>query len=144
MIIRNIEIFEFTQTPLPFPTDTLIAWLHSCIRDYNPKLSYNIAYSILSDEALLEINIEFLDHDTYTDIITFPYEVNEHSIESSIHISIERVIENAKEYGVSIGEELLRVMSHGILHLLGWGDHNAEEIQQMRLEEQKWMNKFVQ
>ena len=93
------------------------------------------------DEYLLKINQDYLDHDTYTDIITFPYE-DMSGIAGDIFISIERVKENALDFGVEFYLELKRVMAHGVLHLLGYGDKSEEETVQMRFKEDEKIKLF--
>ena len=96
-----------------------------------------LVYVFCKDEKLLELNKKFLNHDTYTDILTFPYGTSA-GIHADIYISIPRVKENAKKYGVDEQEELRRVMVHGVLHLLGYNDHSKEYKQAMlQLEEDK-------
>jgi rRNA maturation RNase YbeY len=93
------------------------------------------------DEYLLKINQDFLDHDTYTDIITFPYgDLN--GIAGDIFISVERVKENATVFEVDFDLELKRVMAHGVLHLLGFGDKSEEEVSRMRLKEDEKIKLF--
>lgn len=89
----------------------------------------------MSDEDLLQINKEHLNHDYYTDIITFPIEETEEVLESDMYISIDRVEENAKAFNVAFETELLRVVLHGCLHLCGFGDRTEIEIKQMRQKE---------
>lgn len=96
----------------------------------------NVNYLFCDDEYLLGVNRQYLDHDTYTDIITFDY-VAGGLISGDILISYERVGENAAKYGVPFEQELHRVIVHGVLHLLGQGDKSDEEAAQMRrLEEE--------
>lgn len=83
----------------------------------------SISFIFYTDEALLNLNKQFLNHDTFTDIITFTLSEMEMPIEAEIYISIERVKENAEKFGVSYLSELHRVMIHGILHLCGFTDH---------------------
>lgn len=102
----------------------------------------DISYIFCSDDYLLKLNQTHLNHDTYTDIITFDYSsrkkiVTKKIISGEIYISIERVKENAKLYDTIFNIELYRVMSHGILHLLGYKDKTDEEQKIMRLEEDK-------
>ena len=94
-----------------------------------------INYIFCSDEYLLKINREHLNHDYYTDIITFDNSEDTHVIESDIFISIDRVKENAKNQKASFDHELNRVMIHGVLHLLGFGDKTEEEKKVMREKE---------
>lgn len=96
-----------------------------------------INYIFCDDEYLHKINMEYLNHDTYTDIITFDNsEENEEQIlEGDIFISIERVKENAKELQTPFEQEIHRVMVHGLLHLTGYDDHSDEDEKQMREKE---------
>lgn len=93
-------------------------------------------YIFVDDNALLEINKQFLAHDTFTDIITFDNNEDEDEyIEGDIFISIERVMENAVKYEVEFTDELYRVLSHGLLHLCGYGDKSEVEKKVMRQKE---------
>lgn len=97
----------------------------------------NLGFVFCSDDFLLDINQKYLNHDTYTDIITFDY-VEEDRIIGEIYISIDRVRDNAVAYKVSFLNELHRVMAHGLLHLCGYGDKTQDEQRLMRdLENQK-------
>ena len=91
-----------------------------------------------SDEYLHKINLNYLNHDTYTDIITFPYSTD--PIEGDIFISIERVKDNAKKFAVSFDRELHRVVIHGVLHLMGYDDKNPEDKKQMTLKENQYLS----
>lgn len=93
-----------------------------------------INYIFCDDEYLLNINIEYLNHDTYTDIISFDYTVG-NLVQGDIFISTERVSENALNYNVSFEEELKRVLSHGILHYCGFKDKTDEDVRIMRQKE---------
>ena len=99
------------------------------------KVAGDINYIFCSDEYLHNINLEYLSHDTYTDIITFDNSEEELVIEGDIYISIDRVSENAKSFEVTVSKELNRVMIHGILHLIGFEDHSKEEKEIMRGKE---------
>ncbi len=94
-----------------------------------------ISYIFCSDEYLLRMNKEYLNHDYYTDIITFNYCESE-IISGDMFISMDRVKENAMEFDTK-STELYRVMIHGVLHLLGFEDHNEEEIELMRIKEEE-------
>jgi len=100
----------------------------------------DINYIVCSDEYLLGINNTFLHHDTYTDIITFPTAIHSCIISGEIYISIDRVIDNATSHHVSFYDEFSRVFIHGILHLLGYNDHEPEEILEMRSKEDYYLN----
>ncbi len=90
-------------------------------------------YVFCSDNYLLEINKNHLQHDYYTDIITFP--LSENPLEADLFISVDRVKENALTLGISFTEELHRVIIHGVLHLIGYGDKTEEEQLKMRAKE---------
>ena len=96
----------------------------------------NINYLFCDDEYLLEVNQQYLQHDTYTDIITFDY-VAGGLVSGDIMISTERVGENATKFGVPFGQELHRVIIHGVLHLLGQGDKSEAEACEMRRQEEE-------
>ena len=98
-----------------------------------------INYIFCDDEYLIKINIEFLNHNTYTDIITFDYCVGDELI-SDIYISTERVAENAKEFNETFEEELNRVLIHGLLHLCGYKDKMEEDATLMRSKENYYLS----
>ncbi len=92
----------------------------------------NVCYIFMSDDELLEINQSHLQHDDYTDIITFDLSDTEASIDGEIYISVERIKENAKKFQCSEEDELIRVLSHGVLHLMGYKDKSEKDSQKMR------------
>lgn len=94
-----------------------------------------------SDERLWEINRKYLNHDFYTDIITFDYSEGV-EISGDLMISYERVKENAKEEKVTVQQELRRVMAHGVLHLLGFKDKSEEDAAEMRSQEDAALDLF--
>ncbi|HEX5150321.1 MAG TPA: rRNA maturation RNase YbeY [Parafilimonas sp.] len=102
-----------------------------------------IDYISCSDDYLLKINQQFLHHETYTDIITFPLSEKSEPIRGEIYISVDRIKENAKAFKVPYQNELLRVMIHGALHLCGYTDHNTTEKQKMRSKEDYYLNQFA-
>lgn len=112
---------------------TYTNWIQSVIESESCHLQ-QLNYIFCSDAALLEVNIEYLNHDTYTDIITFPYAAPP-TIEGDIFISIDRVRENAGHFEQPFEHELRRVMIHGVLHLCGYGDKSVEEKNRMRAKE---------
>ncbi|MGY6522207.1 MAG: rRNA maturation RNase YbeY [Mongoliitalea sp.] len=111
-------------------------WLKEIAWTHGKKLG-ELNYIFCSDEHLYTINVEYLNHHTYTDIITFDNSEEEKLIEGDIFISIDRVRENAEKLSISFETELKRVMSHGLLHLLGYKDKKQEEQQLMRSLEEK-------
>lgn len=115
-------------------------WIDSIIESED-KEPGEINYIFCDDDYLLEINKQYLDHDTLTDIISFDYCIGD-LISGDIFISIDRVKDNAQEYDVLFNNELLRVMSHGILHYCGYKDKTQEEQLLMRAKEQEKINMF--
>ena len=115
-------------------------WINRIILSEDEVYS-QLDFIFCDDDYLLKINQDYLDHDTYTDIITFPYE-DMSGIAGDIFISVERVKENAMDFGVEFYLELKRVMAHGVLHLLGYGDKSEEETVQMRLKEDEKIKLF--
>lgn len=115
-------------------------WIDSIIESED-KEPGEINYIFCDDDYLLEINKQYLDHDTLTDIISFDYCIGD-LISGDIFISIDRVKDNAQEYDVSFNNELLRVMSHGILHYCGYKDKTQDEQLLMRAKEQEKINMF--
>ncbi|EAZ96788.1 hypothetical protein FBBAL38_05175 [Flavobacteria bacterium BAL38] len=100
-----------------------------------------INYIFCNDEYLHKINVEYLDHDTLTDIISFDYTVG-NLVQGDIFISIERVQDNANDFNVSFDEELKRVLSHGVLHYCGYKDKTPKDEALMRSKEEEKMQMF--
>lgn len=119
------------ETKYNLKSRTLIKkWLKQIIENKGYKLG-TLSYILCDDDYLLEINKQYLQHEFYTDIITFDY-VENGVINGDIFISVDRVKENATSFGVSEREELMRVFAHGVLHLSGLKDATSEEASQMR------------
>ncbi len=108
-------------------------WVAEVVRQRQKRVG-NISYLFCDDEYMLQVNLQYLSHDTYTDIITFDY-VAADLISGDILISVDRVGENARTYGVPFEQELHRVVIHGVLHLLGQGDKSPDEAAEMRRQE---------
>jgi probable rRNA maturation factor len=105
------------------------------------KLSGDLNFILTSDDVLREMNIRFLKHNYYTDVITFDYS-DKNRISGEIYLSIDSVKINAKNYEVSYSEELMRVIIHGILHLCGYKDKSKEERKVMRSMEDFWLSEY--
>ncbi|WP_125718464.1 rRNA maturation RNase YbeY [Flavobacterium ustbae] len=115
-------------------------WLSAVIVSEG-KNEGEINYIFCDDEYLHKINVEYLDHDTLTDIISFDYTVG-NELNGDIFVSVERVADNAKDFNVSFAEELKRVLSHGILHYCGYKDKTEQQAQLMRAKEEEKMKMF--
>ncbi|TNE80751.1 MAG: rRNA maturation RNase YbeY [Bacteroidetes bacterium] len=115
-------------------------WIKELIQSYHKQLG-DINYIFQSDEELLELNKSALNHDYYTDIITFDY-CDDTTISGDLFISIDRVKENALNFAVPFEHELRRVMAHGVLHLLGHKDKSESDSKKMRSAEDKALDLF--
>jgi probable rRNA maturation factor len=101
-----------------------------------------INYIFCSDKDLLSLNRTFLDHDFYTDVITFDLSSGKKKVSAEIYISLDRVRDNAKQMGVPLKSEIHRVIFHGALHLCGYNDKSKGDLAVMRKEEQKLLSKY--
>jgi len=130
MIAFNYELdFELSNEQL------YSDWITAVIHSYMFKVG-ELNYIFCDDAYLLKLNVEFLDHDTLTDIISFDYTMGK-LVGGDVFISLERVKENAKDFGIDVQEELKRVMIHGVLHYMGYKDKTEREKAEMRLQENK-------
>lgn len=122
------------ETDFELSDETAISeWLSNVIISESKKEG-DINYIFCDDEYLHKINVEYLDHDTLTDIISFDYSVG-NELHGDIFVSVERVADNAKDFNVSFDEELKRVLVHGILHYAGYKDKSEEDELKMRQKE---------
>jgi len=115
-------------------------WIAEVIESED-KEEGEINYIFCDDDYLYEINIQYLEHQTLTDIISFDYTIG-NLISGDIFISVERVRDNAKDFGVSFEEELRRVMAHGVLHYCGYKDKTGEDEKLMRSKEDEKIKMF--
>jgi len=115
-------------------------WIKGAIVDEGYKLD-QLTYIFCSDPYLLQINRQYLDHDTYTDIITFDNAEKEKVITGDIFISIDRIRENAAKFNQAVVDELHRVIIHGVLHLLGYKDKTPQDNKEMTKMEDYYLNK---
>lgn len=111
------------------------SWLNNLAKTEGFKIA-ELSYIFCSDEYLHKMNLDYLNHDTYTDIITFDNSDGEEIIEGDIFISVERVRENAKQLNLSEELELSRVISHGLFHLMGYKDKTKTQKAEMRKKEE--------
>lgn len=125
----QIESFELSEA------EKVKKWISEVVLRRGKKVG-NISYLFCDDEYMIGVNRQYLDHDTYTDIITFDY-VAADLISGDIFVCIDRVGENAAKFGVAFEEELHRVIIHGVLHLLGQGDKSESEAAEMRRQEEE-------
>lgn len=116
-------------------------YIKSVFKKEGKELDF-LNYIFCNDKRLLEINQKFLNHDYYTDIITFDFSKAE-AVRAEIYISIDRIRENAKQLDVSFKSELHRVIFHGILHLCGYKDKNKSEKKKMRGKEDFHLNRYL-
>lgn len=135
--MNNIEFFYENVDNLDIINDTLIKKIKFLITNEDRKVG-EIAIIFCDDNYLLDINKEFLNHNYYTDIITFNYCENS-VISGDLFISVERITENAHKYNTSFNKELFRVIFHGLLHLAGYNDKTDAEKQIMRFKEDYYL-----
>lgn len=129
------------ETDFELSDETAISeWLSNVIISESKKEG-DINYIFCDDEYLHRINVEYLDHDTLTDIISFDYSVG-NELHGDIFVSVERVADNAKDFNVSFDEELKRVLVHGILHYAGYKDKSEEDELKMRQKEEEKIAMF--
>lgn len=121
-------------------TENYTNWIKTIIKSENGDLG-DLSYIFCSDDYLLKLNQKYLKHNSFTDIITFDYSV-QMVISGEIYISINRIRENAVKFNEDFNKELLRVMAHGVLHLLGYNDKSKKEKEAMRAKEDEKMKMF--
>ncbi len=113
-------------------------WIITTAREEDYSVD-EIGFTFVNDQELHKINVEFLNHDTFTDIITFDYG-SENAIAGEIYISLDRVNENAEKFQQNIKHEIHRIIIHGVLHLLGYKDKSPEEKTQMTSKEDYYLS----
>ena len=133
--------FQYIENDKLSNTEDLNLWINNVIKEEEMIIG-ELVYVLCNDEYLLKKNIQFLNHNTLTDVITFDYS-DDKIISGDILISTERVVENAKIFNVNYLTELHRVMVHGLLHLLGYNDKIKKEAIQMHEKENYYLNKFI-
>ncbi len=131
-----IKFHTEDSNPVLIDDQQTSSWLNSVVITEGKEIE-QVNYIFCSDAYLLKINKDYLDHDYYTDIITFPYSYQ--PIKSDIYISIDRVAENADTETVSFRHELHRVLVHGLLHMCGYDDQDSDATAIMRQKEDQYL-----
>ena len=137
-------MIEFSLENVDVPgldSEHFALWLEQVVLSEGFELG-DINLIFCSDEALLKMNIDFLQHDYYTDIITFDY-CEDGVVSGDLFISIDRVVDNSVELNTSYDSELKRVCVHGVLHLCGYKDKSDADEKEMRLKEDFYLQKYV-
>jgi rRNA maturation RNase YbeY len=135
--LRNLRIYSTTKNLKKIK-------IHELVKSLSIELIFsvsNLEINFISDKSILDINKTYLKHDYTTDIITFNYSKIIDHIDGEIFISIEDAIENSKKYKVSLSDELVRLVIHGVLHLLGYDDLNTSDKKIMKRLENKLLSK---
>jgi len=141
-LIEDLVQYHTEAIDFDLPNSTQITtWVEATIKAEENELS-SLNFIFCDDTYLHKINLEYLDHDTLTDVITFPYTDKGAPIEGDIYISIDRIKENATKFEVPFLKELERVMIHGVLHLCGYGDKSKKEEKVMREKENFYLEKL--
>ena len=131
--------YYFEDTDFIFKGKTLNnKWLRLVAESEIRKIG-NISIIFCSDNYILDVNQKYLQHDYFTDIITFDYCEGD-KLSGDLFISVDTVKDNALEYGTEFQDELNRVMVHGLLHLIGYDDHSEEDIKEMRAKENNYLS----
>lgn len=137
----KVHFFSYDTPTSLKNTANLKQFIESIFKNEMQNLN-SINYIFCSDRVILEINKKYLNHDFYTDVITFDLSPNNKSISAEVYISIDRIRDNAKQLGVSIKSELHRVIFHAVLHLSGYNDKKKREKELMRKKEDKLLAKY--
>ena len=138
-LLSNINFFSEEVSMPPLEQGKIISWIQSTFTAED-RAYQGINIIFCSDEFLLRLNKEHLHHDYYTDIITFEYQAE--PIQGELYISLDRVEENAKTQSIPFIAELHRVIIHGVLHLIGYGDKTREEKDEMRKKEDYYLQQI--
>ena len=139
---KNSESLEFhfqDYEEFPFPENKIRKWILFLIKNENQKAGI-LNFIFCSDDFLSSMNMEYLQHDTLTDIITFDYSNEFNSISGDIFISIDRIKENADNFAKPFLNELCRIIAHGVLHICGYGDKQVNEKAVMQDKEDYYLS----
>ena len=135
--------FFFHDTSIPLTERRRLKLYIVSLFELHSKRLDSLSYVFCNDKFLLDINRKFLNHDFYTDIITFDMSESKSLLKGEIYISVDRVQENARHLEVSVKEELHRVIFHGALHLCGFKDKSRADKVKMKLEEDRNLLKYL-
>ncbi len=137
----KVECF-YTTEEKPIPAKRVREVVKRVIAGENTDLKGEIRIVFVDDEYIHNLNKEFLHHDYPTDVISFTLEADNSYIDGEVYISIDRAREQAESLGLELQEELWRLIIHGTLHLLGYNDSTNDELQEMRLKEDAYLESF--
>ncbi len=137
---QGIHFFSEDCSFTPGHKTDLRNWLYICAKREKNTIG-ELNYIFCSDRYLRKLNKKFLEHDYFTDVITFPSSFD-NTISGDIFLSIDRIRDNAKTYGVRVYEEMCRVMVHGLLHISGYNDKTEKDQKHMRKLEDKYLRLF--
>lgn len=140
-LIKRVHFSSVDRKPALPQRRLLKRFLATIFRRENHTLD-QLTVIFCSDEYLLGINQQYLHHDEFTDIITFDLSTQSDKVEGEIYISLDRIAENAKIFGVGSLNELLRVIFHGVLHLCGYQDKSPSQKKQMRAKEDQYLASY--
>lgn len=143
-MLRNNESyidFHFChlEKPVFFNESRIRTWIEQVIKEEG-RVAGILSFIISNDEFLIKLNREYLQHDFFTDVITFDYSEDLNGVSGDVYISLERVEENARELGIRLSDEMNRVMVHGVLHLLGYNDTDDDKKQGMQEKENYYLS----
>lgn len=136
----KVKFFTHGQNYLPKNRLVLRKWIVDVVKNEN-KTFEEISFIFCTDEYIYNLNVNYLQHDTRTDVITFDY-TEGNCISGEIYINVDMVKENAKTYGCSFADEIHRVMVHGVLHLLGYKDGSKSDKEIMTKKEDFYLSKL--
>ena len=137
----NISFYFLVKAPFLKDRKRLKNYIKEIFRNEGAELN-QLTYVFCSDEELRKMNKEWLDHDFYTDILTFNFSPTSSLIIGEAYISIDRVKENAKSLKINVKNEINRVIFHGALHLCGYNDKNEKDILEMRRKEDQYLSAY--
>lgn len=139
--LNNIQFHYHTKPQDEILEDLYKQWIAEIIIEEKDEPGM-LNFILCSDEELYKMNVEYLQHDTLTDIITFDYSADFENVSGDIFISIDRVADNARDFGVSFMRELSRIIAHGVLHIIGYKDKTTDERNVMQQKEDYYLGKL--